>query len=299
LFANEFNNRGIAFFTYNRRGVTIGNTPPYYDSVDMEKYRKYLPSVETEDIAAIISGLKLDKRLLNAKVVLLGWSEGTILAAMVADKKKSAVDALLLAGYANDNIFDIIRWQNSGEPSILNIKKYFDADHNGVISRQEYESTEKAPTSLRTGSFRNARFEQIDVDKDSVVSSGDFKIINGPRLKAIMDAYDRKDGDWIWKNYFRVTIEWLTEHQSLEANRTRLPRLEIPIYIFHGEDDANASVKGVYGIRDIFAEKQKSNLQCFVFKGHNHDLNFLDFPVKKTIPEGIQKIFEVAEELNK
>ena len=96
-----------------------------------------------------------------------------------------------------------------------------------------------------------------------------------------------------------MTINWLSEHKDLEANRTRLPRLDIPIYIFQGEDDANASVKGVYEIEKIFSDKQKTNLRCFVFKGHNHDLNYLDFPSKKSISEGIKKIFDVSEELNK
>ena len=278
--------------------MSIGTRPPYYDSVDLVKYRKYLPSVEVKDIGTVINNLTKDRRLRHARVVLLGWSEGTILAAMAADEKKSRVDALLLAGYANDNMFDIIKWQNSGEPSMLSIKKYFDVNADGLISRQEYESAEKAPTALRTGAFKNARFEQLDVNRDSVISSDDFRLINSPRYTAIMDAYNRKDGDWIWNNYFRITIDWLTEHYNLEANKTRLPRLKIPIYIFQGEDDANASVKGVYEIQTIFQEKQKSNLQCFVFKGHNHDLNYMDYPTKKTIPEGIQKIFDIAGELN-
>ena len=43
LFADEFNKRGIGFFSYNRRGVEIGDTPPYYDKIDSAKYAKYLP----------------------------------------------------------------------------------------------------------------------------------------------------------------------------------------------------------------------------------------------------------------
>ena len=39
-FAQEFNRRGIAFFTYNKRVVTLGTDPPLYDRVDREKFRK-------------------------------------------------------------------------------------------------------------------------------------------------------------------------------------------------------------------------------------------------------------------
>jgi len=42
LFVDEFSKRGVAFFAYNRRGVEIGDAPPYCDTVDKEKYKKYL-----------------------------------------------------------------------------------------------------------------------------------------------------------------------------------------------------------------------------------------------------------------
>ena len=299
LYVNEFNNRGIAFFAYNRRGVSLGTTPPFYDSIDKIKYQKYLPSNEVKDIGTVIDALKNDKRLQHAKIVLLGWSEGTILAAMAADTKKSKVDALFLAGYCNENMFDIIKWQYSGEPSMLNIKKYFDTNNDDIINRQEYESKEKAPTSFRSGAFKNAKFTDLDLNKDSIINSEDFKLINSKKYAAILNAYEKNDSDWIWNNYFRITVNWLSEHFKLEPNKTRLPRLKIPIYIFQGEDDANTSVKGVYEIEKLFSEKQKSNLHIFVFKEHDHDLNYLDFPKKKEISEGIKKIFDISQNFNK
>jgi pimeloyl-ACP methyl ester carboxylesterase len=109
LFAEEFNKRGIGFFTYNRRGVEIGDTPPYYDKIDSVKYSKYLPETEAKDIESMISQLRHDKRFSNSKIALLGGSEGTIIAAMVADRKVEKIDGLLLFGYANDNLYDIIK----------------------------------------------------------------------------------------------------------------------------------------------------------------------------------------------
>jgi len=37
-----------------------------------------------------------------------------LIAAMVAERKVEEVDGLLLFGYANDNMLDIIKWQLSG-----------------------------------------------------------------------------------------------------------------------------------------------------------------------------------------
>jgi len=53
LFKQEFNKRGIAFYTYNRRGVSLTNNPPTYDTVDKVKYKKYLPVTEAKDISSM------------------------------------------------------------------------------------------------------------------------------------------------------------------------------------------------------------------------------------------------------
>jgi pimeloyl-ACP methyl ester carboxylesterase len=299
LFTQELNKRGIAFYAYNRRGVSITNTPPTYDTVDRVKYKKYLPSIETDDIGTVIRSLKKDKRLSKARIVLLGWSEGTIIAPMVAQNKKNGVDALLLAGYANDNIPDIIKWQYSGSSSMVNLRKYFDIDTNNVISRTEYESKDAVTASIRAKAFRNAPFSVLDANKDSVITAADFGLLNKGIYERILEAFNTGDDEWIWKNYFRVTTQWYNEHKNLEPNKTALLKLDIPIYIFHGLEDGNAPVEGAYDIQKRFAEEGKTNLHCYFFRGHNHDLNYTDWPFKKTISPGLTKIFEVAGSLQK
>jgi hypothetical protein len=296
LFADEFTKRGTAFFVYSKRGVEIGDTPPYFDKVDREKYKKVLPSIEVKDIDSVIEFLKSDKRLKKAKTILLGWSEGTIVASLVAEKNK-AVDALLLAGYANDNLFDVIKWQNSGESSMRAIGKYFDTNNDHIISKEEYESKDNVPTKMRAALFKDAPFEQLDANKDGKITAEDFGILNRMRYNAILNAVEKQDDDWIWNNYFRITTAWLKEHFVLEPNKSRLLRVNIPIYIFHGEDDINVPVEGVYDLHERFVKAHKTNLQYFIFKDHDHDLNYLDWPAKKVISDGIKKIFEVSESL--
>ena len=295
LFANEFNKRGIAFFSYNRRGVTTGDTAPMYDRIDSLKYLKYTPLTEASDVESIIARLKGDKRLSKAKTILLGASEGTMVGTLVADRKIAKVDALLLFGYVNDNLFDIIKWQLSGVPSIINIRKYFDVNEDNIISRAEYESADSITTLVRTRLFRNASFSSMDMNSDSIIDYRDFGMKTEPFYQYLMKMYSEGNDKWIWDNYFRVTIPWLQEHKSLEANKTRMLRLQMPIYIFQGLDDGNAPVQGVYDIRDAFAKQGKTNLSCSFFKGHNHDLNFMDYPIKNVISEGLQAIFTTSE----
>ncbi len=299
VFAEEFNRRGIAFFSYSKRGVEISNEPPLYETVDREKFKKVIPSVEVKDLAATIKFLRRDKRLKRAKIILLGWSEGSVIASMLAEDRKNKISALFLAGYVHENMSDVIKWQYSGASSMIILRKAFDKDGDGNISKAEYESDEKAAAAMRTGSLQNAKFEQLDINRDDLINAKDFGQLVEPRYKMILEKIRAKDEDWIWNNFFRVSIDWLNEHFKLEANKTRLLRLKIPIYIFQGEDDANCDVNWVYDLKERFAENNKTNLQAFVFKEHNHDLNFLNWAIGKKTPGGIKKIFEVSEQLNK
>jgi len=297
-FADEFNRRGIAFFTYSKRGVTLGQDPPFFDKVDREEFRKVVPSIEIKDISTFIGTLRKDKRLTKARIVLLGWSEGTVLASMAAEDKRNKVSALFLNGYPNDNIFELIKWQNTGGSAMVGFRTAFDKDKNGSISRTEFESDDKAAAALRAR-MQNIKFEQLDVTKDDAITADDFAVLQKAKYDSILDAYNRGDEDWIWKNYFRVSVPWLKEHFTLEANKDRLLRLNMPIYIFHGESDQNCPVEGVYDIKSRFEKAGKTNLHVNVFPGHNHDLNFVDWVMKKEMPVGIAKMFQVADELNK
>lgn len=295
LFAEEFNRRGIGFFTYNRRGVDMGDTPPYYDKVDSSKYAKYLPQKEAEDVESIVSQIRSDDRFRKSKIALLGCSEGTIIASMVADRKVQKIDGLLLFGYANDNLYDVIKWQYSGKASMINLRKYFDVNKDDKISRGEYESADSAALLGRTRLLRNTPFESLDIVKDTVVDYRDFAVQNTPFFEYLLKMVDSGNDAWIWKNYFRITSGWLKDHFNLEANKTRLLRIDIPIFIFHGDADGNVSVEGVYDIQSRFEQAGKMNLRCFIFEGHNHDLNYLDWPFEHKISEGLNTIFNTSE----
>lgn len=294
-FAEVFSKKGVGLFTYNKRGVTLADTPPTYEAVDRSKFALATPSREVEDVKAAIKALRLKHP--QAKIVLFGWSEGTVLATMVAEEKSVGVDALLLAGYANENMYDLIKWQFSGESSITNLAPYFDPDGNRSISKAEYETEEESAKRFRTGALRDAKFEQLDVNKDGSITSADFGTIAAPMYKAVLDAYSRGDEDWIWKNYFRVSLPWLKEHFALEANKSRMLRLEQPIFIFQGRMDASCPVEGVMDVQRRFEVLGKKNLTVQVFDGHNHDLDYQDWITKGELSPGIKAIFAALDQI--
>ena len=139
LFAQELGKKQVGFFRYNTRGVDIGDQPPMYDSINMNEYKKYTPENQAKDIEIMITELKKNEKLKNAKIVLLGWSEGTMIAPLVAERNNVEISSLMLAGYCNEKMQDIIEWQLSGDSSMIFYCRYFDTDFDGVISKQEFE----------------------------------------------------------------------------------------------------------------------------------------------------------------
>lgn len=297
MLADGFCEKGVGFFTYNRRGVDLGDEAPWYDTVDSAKYAKYLPHIEAEDIETMIAFLKKDLRFANCKIILYGISEGTITASMVADRKKVQVDGLFLHGYAHENLYDIIEWQNSGEGVMISANSKFDVNGDKGIDEEEYKLEDPTVAAYRAYLFQSMPFEVLDVVKDGRIDILDIRKMREPFIEMFRSKVEENDGEWIWNNYFRVTIGWLKKHFELEPNKSRLLRVDVPIYVFHGTEDANVPVETVYELEQSFKDKGKTNLKVFVFDKHNHDLNLNDWFVTKSFSEGLQKIFDSSAEI--
>jgi pimeloyl-ACP methyl ester carboxylesterase len=296
MFGAEFAARGVAMFSYNKRGVTLGEKPPSYEQVDREKFREVVPSVEVRDLGTVIRHLRSLERLREAKLVLLGWSEGTMIASLVAAKQENRVAALLLAGYAHENMLDIIKWQLSGKSSMIALSTAFDQDADGRVTAEEFGSERESAAAMRK-QFAGASFASIDVDGDGFIGGNDFYMQLKDYRDTLIEKIESGDGDWVWSNYFRVSIEWLVEHFDLEPNKQRMLLLDLPIFIFHGEVDVNVPASSVRALKASFEKAGKSNLQTFLFDGHDHDLNFLQWLTGDKPSPGIAKIFAVAESL--
>lgn len=100
------------------------------------------------------------------------------------------------------------------------------------------------------------------------------------------------------ENYgVRLTSAWFRAHREIPPNRETLPRRTLPIYIFQGTIDANVPVEQAREIAEAFREAGKTNLHLREFEMHDHDLNYILYPISGTISEGLQAIFDTAKEL--
>lgn len=298
-FKNEFIKHGVAFCSYNTRGVDVGENEPLFTELNDNEYKKYLPSNSVKDVESIIQHLLSKHEFKNAKIFLLGWSEGAIIAPLVALNKKVKVDALLLAGYVNENMRDTMIWQLSGNSSYIYLKKFFDTENTGYISKQEFESDK---FNVKNALFGNTNFEDFDINRDGKIDIKDFATKQKPYLDSIFKAIETNDDEWLRNNYGNnagliLKSAWFKEHFALKPTKETLPLLELPIFIFHGENDAHCPKHYATDIKKTFKQLNKNNLTVHVFEKHDHDLNFDVWLVKNEIPLGIFSIFQTVYEL--
>lgn len=295
LFINEFNKRGIAYCSYNTRGVDMGENPPLYAEINDDEYKTYLPSNSVKDIESIITYLKQKDEFKNAKIYLLGWSEGTIIAPLVALNNNVKVDALLLAGYCNENLKDVLVYQLQGNSEFTLWRRLFDYDKKGYITKDDFE-TDKY--NARKALFGDAAFEDLDANHDGILTVEDAGARSIPHLNDMLKAIENNDDEWLKNNHgVRLTSGWFKEHFNLKPNKEILPLLDLPIFIFQGEYDTMCTKKYAENIRQKFDELNKTNLTVYIFNDHDHDLNYHLFHVTKEVPLGIRTIINTVENL--
>lgn len=89
----------------------------------------------------------------------------------------------------------------------------------------------------------------------------------------------------------------LKKHFELEPNKTRLLRINLPIHIFYGTNDASVPVESVYDLQTRFEVCNKTNLTIHVFEKHDHDLNFTDWLTQNKWSDGFSKLLSVAKDM--
>ena len=294
IFAEEFTSLNIGFCSYSQRGVRDGDTPPFFVEINEPAYRQYLPHNSVSDIQSIVT--YLNDRYPVAKLILMGWSEGTIIAPLVALSGNVKISALVLAGYCNENLRDILIWQLSGNSVLTQWCRLFDYDRKGYITETDLKEDRY---HVRNAIFGDKPFSEFDRDGDGKITVVDTAPISTPHLQNILRAIDENDDEWLKNNHgVRLTTGWFKEHFALKPTKEILPRLDLPIHIFSGEYDAMTPLWQAQEIDAEFKKLGKTNLTLHTFDHHDHDLNILKYIIKKEHSDGMIAIFETVERLN-
>lgn len=292
IFADSFTAENVAFFTYNTRGVSINDESPYY-SINEKEYETYTPTNVAKDLEIMLSELKKRPEMENSKSFLYGMSEGAVIAPLSALITDIDADALILGGYPQMNMKDILNYQLAGERGFFLYTIYFNAIGQDSISRELYEAD---PNEIVETVFANLSFDEIDVDGDGLITVEDVKIHSKPIHEMFFKAIEEDDFQWMTENNIPLKAAWFNDHFNLGLTGDILVQLDLPIYIFHGTMDIMCPVEGVYEVQKQFEDKGKNNLHVNIYDGYDHDLNFVYWALYEMTSEAVDDIIELVAE---
>jgi len=290
LYREKLPEIGVGFFSYEGRGVTMGDAPPRYEKIDREVYNTSTLDNKVRDALSAVDVVLKQKGVKPAKIFLMGASEGTLLAAAAAARAPDKVKGgLVLYAVLSSNLKDMLKFQAADGPFLV-MNRVFDANNDGKTSKAEYETD---PRKNRALGLQATAFESLDADHDGFFTQADFRTLRKPLLDAI-DA-NNYDGINAWLRQTAVVDlprGWLQDHFAQPPMWSFLSQLTIPVGLFHGNADNLTPVEGTKSLEALARQAGKSNLEFRYFDGLDHSLGIGSWFVRGTMPEGHKAIFE-------
>jgi pimeloyl-ACP methyl ester carboxylesterase len=233
---------GVAFFSYEGRGIRMGAGPPRYEAIERAVYDTSTLHNKAQDVLAAVRAVRAQPGLERVRVLLMGASEGTLLAAQAAAQAPGEIDGLVLYGVLAQNMRATFTYILS-EGAFLAYRGYFDADGDGRITKAEFEADAHR---FRANALRGAAFELFDRDSDGELRQADLEA----QAKPLLDAIAREEFGLLdqWAKVaagVSTPKDWFKDHFAQEPLWTFLAGLEVPVGFFHGARDTNTPVAGV------------------------------------------------------
>ena len=282
----------VAFFSYEGRGVHMGDKPPRFEATDPDVYNTSTLENKVRDILSAVQLVKKQPGIDPSRIFLMGTSEGTLLAAVAAARAPKDIQGLILYGVLAVNMREAFRFILT-DGGLLNFLPYFDTDKDGRISKAEFEAD---PRKFRQAVWNNAGFENFDVDHDGYFTAADLAVLSKP----LLDAIDHEDfgplNQWAKANAGVATpTNWFKDHFAHPPIWTFLAKLDMPVGLFQGIADGNVPVAGVRKLEDAAKRAGKRNLEFHYFEGLGHTLGIEGYFRAGKLPAGHKAIFEFIE----
>lgn len=239
--AHEISENGFITFRYDKRGVTKNENSPA--SIDNKIYATGNVKQLVKDALSAIEFLKAHPNVDSRRIILLGLSEGTILAPMIAKQAPETVGLILMSA-AGQNLKDLLYFQQV-QRNIDLAKDKIDLNQDGFLVEEE------------VAQFPNTHFPLDLMDQD-----GDDKV-SLPELKALLLAQHYNSLALVLDS---PNKNWYQQHFEIAPNYQTLASFTGPILLLQGEIDAQTPLSDALLI--------KSHLEI---TGHT-DLTFHSFP---------------------
>lgn len=278
----------VGFFSYEGRGVRMGDALPRYEQIDPAVYNTSTLDNKVRDILSAVRTVSQQPGVDPSRIFLMGASEGTYLAAEAASHAPSEIHGLVLYGILSSTLQDALRFM-AGDGAMMQINAIFDTNKDGSISRDEYA----VDAARRRAGLATTTFEQLDVDTDGTFTSADFLKLR----KGIIDAIDAKQAESVaaWLKLTAVVSipdNWLQDHFAHADMWSFLSKLDIPVGLFQGLADANTPAEGTRALEARAKAAGKANLQFSYFEGLDHSLGLGRYFGGGPLPTGHTAIFE-------
>lgn len=288
FFARELTARGFGLFRMNKRGcgIVLDAEGLPREICNRTIFSKATPSVLLTDYQNALAELRRQPGVDPNRIILLGASEGTRLAVRLAAAAPPGVRAVAMMGYAGDNTHNTLVWQHTVGPW-RNVAKLFDENNDGRIVRAEYDAAVSRSGKLLMDALP---FEQLDRDHNGTITPQEMN--HGAQLDLVLKAVRERDDDFLWDNLLQLSSAYLLEDWEAAPLHHELLTLDLPLAVFHGEDDGTCRVEAVREAQQAFQRASRTNLSVRTYPKTDHNLNWTRFLRDGTTPEAFEDLFE-------
>ena len=257
LYRRELAAVGVAFFSYEGRGVQMGDQPPRYQKVDRPIYNTSTLENKVRDAMTAVRVLQKQPAIDASRIVLRGHSEGTLLAAETASRMPKEIRAVALSGVLTNlraaltfMMTDGWFWQHQA---------HWDGNRDGVITATEFQADPKGIRKLMPPDFP---FSNFDRNEDGRYTVDDVRQARKPMVDAV-GAGNAEAAMPFLKGAAAVEIPdgWVADHFRHAPIDTFLSQLQIPVGLFQGDVDQLTPASEVRALESRMKAAGKSNME--------------------------------------
>jgi len=292
LYREKLPEMNCAFFSYEGRGIRMGDTPPRFETINWDIYNTSTLENKVRDVMSAVELVRKQPGIDASRIFLMGASEGTLLAAEAASQLPKQIRGLILYGVLTTNMRENFKYIVT-DGSFLSWRDNFDTDKDGKVSKQEFAAD---PKKFRERALKNEAFSTFDKNGDEFFTAEELVMLS-ERLRNLRDAVDTENYE-VLNEWARTSAgvstpkDWFKDQFAHQPIWTFLAKLNIAVGCFQGSADAMVPIAGVKKLEEQAKKAGKSKMEFHYFEGLDHSLNVGEYFVKGTLPAGHQAIFE-------
>ncbi len=247
VLAHKIGSEKFITYRYNKRGTT--DQPQGTPVVDKTIFATGDVKTLISDARSAIDMLRGNPQVDQNKIILLGLSEGTVLAPLIAEEDKN-IAGIILVSLVGRNLKDILYYQFV-QRNIDTVRSQVDENKDDIISLDE--STKHPELALP--------FDVIDMNKDNLISIAELEAI-------LLDQYYSEQT----KNLSGPYKNWFAQHFALQPNYKNIETFKGPILLMQGDQDAQTPLSEALLVANNLKNTGHTNYQLLTYQGLGHGL---------------------------